>query len=137
MPSGVGPPTRAAAPWPRPGCDWPTAPGSAAARELHAAGAPRQGSRRGGGPQLTPQELQIAQLAARGLSNREIGEQLFLSHRTVGSHLYHLFPKLGITTRAQLANALKPSLPRRRNSHQRARNKARPDADRGTTVRSE
>jgi len=81
-----------------------------ATRELHAAGAPRQGSRRDGGPQLTPQELQIAQLAPRGLSNREIGEQLFLSHRTVGSHLYHLFPKLGITTRAQLANALKPSL---------------------------
>jgi DNA-binding NarL/FixJ family response regulator len=78
-----------------------------ATRELHAAGAARQAPRRDGLPELTPQELQIAQLAARGLSNRQIGEQLFLSHRTVGSHLYHLFPKLGITTRAQLADALK------------------------------
>ena len=44
---------------------------------------------------LTAQELQIAQLAAAGLSNREIGERLFLSHRTIGSHLYRIFPKLG------------------------------------------
>jgi DNA-binding NarL/FixJ family response regulator len=36
---------------------------------------------------LTAQELQIAELAAAGLSNREIGERLFLSHRTIGSHL--------------------------------------------------
>ena len=51
---------------------------------------------------LTPQELQIAQLAARGLSNREIGQQLYLSHRTVGFHLYRIFPKLEVTSRAQL-----------------------------------
>jgi DNA-binding NarL/FixJ family response regulator len=57
---------------------------------------------------LTAQELQIAQLAAQGLSNREIGERLFLSHRTIGSHLYRIFPKLGITTRAQLRDALAP-----------------------------
>jgi ATP/maltotriose-dependent transcriptional regulator MalT len=55
---------------------------------------------------LTAQELQIAQLAAEGLSNREIGERLFLSHRTIGSHLYRIFPKLGITARAQLRDAL-------------------------------
>lgn len=55
---------------------------------------------------LTPQELQIARLAASGLTNREIGERLFLSHRTVGFHLYHIFPKLGISTRAQLHAAL-------------------------------
>ena len=55
--------------------------------------------------QLTPQELQIAELAAEGLSNREIGERLYLSHRTVGSHLYRLFPKLGVTSRAQLRRA--------------------------------
>jgi DNA-binding CsgD family transcriptional regulator len=78
-----------------------------AIRELHAARGTRQAHRQDGLPQLTPQELQIAQLAARGMSNREIGEQLFLSHRTVGSHLYHLFPKLGITTRAQLSEALR------------------------------
>jgi DNA-binding CsgD family transcriptional regulator len=55
---------------------------------------------------LTPQELQIARLAAEGLSNREIGERLFLSHRTIGSHLYRIFPKLGISARAQLRDAL-------------------------------
>jgi DNA-binding CsgD family transcriptional regulator len=59
--------------------------------------------------QLSPQELQIAQLAAEGLSNREIGEQLYLSHRTVESHLYRLFPKLGVTSRAQLRDALEPA----------------------------
>ena len=55
---------------------------------------------------LTAQELQIAQLAAQGLSNREIGERLFLSHRTIGSHLYRIFPKLEITSRVQLRDAL-------------------------------
>ena len=58
--------------------------------------------------ELSPQELQIAQLAAEGLSNREIGERLYLSHRTVGTHLYRLFPKLGITSRTQLRDALAP-----------------------------
>jgi ATP/maltotriose-dependent transcriptional regulator MalT len=55
---------------------------------------------------LSPQELQIAEMAAAGLSNREIGEKLFLSHRTIGSHLYRAFPKLGITSRAELPAAL-------------------------------
>lgn len=59
--------------------------------------------------ELTPQELQIAQLAAQGLSNKEIGERLYVSPRTVGTHLYHLFPKLGITARNQLRDALKPA----------------------------
>src|SRR6266496_2310040 len=56
--------------------------------------------------QLTPQELQIAQMAADGLSNRELGQQLYLSHRTVGSYLYRVFPKLGITSRSQLRAVL-------------------------------
>jgi DNA-binding CsgD family transcriptional regulator len=55
---------------------------------------------------LSPQELQIAQLAASGLSNREIGDRLFLSHRTVGAHLYRVFPKLGVVSRSELARAL-------------------------------
>jgi DNA-binding CsgD family transcriptional regulator len=61
--------------------------------------------RRGDGPwrKLSPQEAQIARLVAEGLSNREIGQQLFLSHRTVGSHLYRIFPKLDITSRVELA----------------------------------
>jgi DNA-binding CsgD family transcriptional regulator len=56
--------------------------------------------------QLTPQELQIAGLAAEGLSNREIGEQLYISHRTVAYHLRRIFPKLGITSRSQLHAAV-------------------------------
>ena len=51
---------------------------------------------------LSPQELQIASMVIRGLTNREIGERLFISHRTVGSHLYRMFPKLGISSRAEL-----------------------------------
>jgi DNA-binding CsgD family transcriptional regulator len=52
---------------------------------------------------LTPQEHQVVQLAADGLSNREIGAQLFLSSRTIGYHLYNAFPKLGVTSRTELA----------------------------------
>src|SRR3989442_14919260 len=55
---------------------------------------------------LSPQELQIAQMAASGLSNREIGDRLFLSHRTVGAHLYRVFPKLGIASRSELSASL-------------------------------
>jgi DNA-binding CsgD family transcriptional regulator len=51
---------------------------------------------------LTPQELHIAQLAAEGLSNKEIGARLYLSHRTVGYHLYRIFSKTGITSRSGL-----------------------------------
>jgi DNA-binding CsgD family transcriptional regulator len=56
--------------------------------------------------ELSPQELHIARMAADGLTNREIGERLYLSHRTIGSHLYRIFPKLGVTSRAQLRDAL-------------------------------
>lgn len=56
--------------------------------------------------ELSPQQQQIVQLAARGLTNREIGERLFLSPRTVGSHLYRVFPKLGITARSQLRDVV-------------------------------
>jgi DNA-binding CsgD family transcriptional regulator len=60
---------------------------------------------------LTPQELQIAELAAAGLSNRDIGERLFLSHRTISTHLYRIFPKLGIRSRNELGRALQPGSP--------------------------
>lgn len=55
---------------------------------------------------LTWQEQRIADLAARGLTNKEIGERMHLSPRTVSSHLYRVFPKLGITSRAALRDAL-------------------------------
>jgi DNA-binding CsgD family transcriptional regulator len=59
---------------------------------------------------LTPQEFEIASLAASGLTNKQIAERLFLSHRTVGGHLHRAFPKLGVATRAALRDALE-SLP--------------------------
>ncbi|WP_305783688.1 LuxR C-terminal-related transcriptional regulator [Symbioplanes lichenis] len=55
---------------------------------------------------LTPQELAIIRLAADGLTNKQIGQRLFLSPRTVGNHLYRAYPKLGITSRASLRDAL-------------------------------
>ena len=63
-----------------------------AASELGATGATRH---RGGDASLTPQEREIALLAATGLTNREIAARLYMSHRTVSSHLYRIFPKLG------------------------------------------
>jgi DNA-binding NarL/FixJ family response regulator len=56
--------------------------------------------------ELTPQELQVASLAAGGQTNREIGAQLFLSPRTVEWHLSKVFSKLGIASRMELSSAL-------------------------------
>ncbi|MGW0998885.1 helix-turn-helix transcriptional regulator [Streptomyces sp. NPDC002523] len=78
-----------------------------AAKELRACGGRARGQSIGSdGPELTPQQREIAGLAAAGLTNKQIGEKLFLSPRTVSSHLYQLFPKLGITSRAALRDAL-------------------------------
>jgi DNA-binding CsgD family transcriptional regulator/tetratricopeptide (TPR) repeat protein len=60
---------------------------------------------------LSPQETLIARLAADGLSNREIAARLHLSHRTVAAHLYRAFPKLGVTSRGELAALLGPAEP--------------------------
>jgi DNA-binding CsgD family transcriptional regulator len=79
-----------------------------ARRELRASGERSRRRAPEARDQLTAQELQIAQLAAQGLSNREIGQQLFLSHRTISTHLYRAFPKLGITSRAELGTVLAP-----------------------------
>jgi DNA-binding CsgD family transcriptional regulator len=79
---------------------------AAAARELRASGAAPTPDTSGRLEQLTAQQREIVQMAARGLSNREIGEQLFLSPRTVGSHLYNVYPKLGISRRQQLRDLL-------------------------------
>lgn len=60
---------------------------------------------------LFPRDLCIAQLAADGLTNREIGQVLSLSHRTVGSHLYLIFLKLGITSRTGALGAIELQRP--------------------------
>ncbi|MER6126657.1 LuxR family transcriptional regulator [Streptomyces sp. NPDC001795] len=60
---------------------------------------------------LTAQEHRIAMLAATGMTNKQIGAELYLSHRTVAAHLHRIFPKLGITSRVTLGEAL-ASLPR-------------------------
>jgi DNA-binding CsgD family transcriptional regulator len=73
-----------------------------AREELRAAGVPSRAPAPAVWSSLSAQELQVARMAAEGLSNRQIGERLYLSHRTVASHLYRIFPKLGITSRAQL-----------------------------------
>jgi DNA-binding CsgD family transcriptional regulator len=74
--------------------------------ELRAAGAASGKPRADAAASVTPQELEIARLAAQGLTNKQIGEKLFLSHRTVSTHLYQLYPKLGISSRASLSDAL-------------------------------
>ncbi|MEJ1197883.1 AAA family ATPase [Streptomyces sp. CCNWLW230] len=81
--------------------------------ELRAAGIEANSVARSAITELSPQQQQITRLAARGLTNREIGERLFLSPRTVGSHLYRVFPKLGITARSQLRDVVDGTLPAR------------------------
>ncbi|MFB9708619.1 MULTISPECIES: helix-turn-helix transcriptional regulator [Streptosporangium] len=75
-----------------------------AAAELRAAGeataAPAASDRLAA---LSPQELQIVRLAVTGLTNREIGARLFVSPKTVSHHLYRAFPKLGVSSRVELA----------------------------------
>jgi DNA-binding CsgD family transcriptional regulator len=56
--------------------------------------------------ELTPQQRQIVRLASRGLTDREIGDRLFLSPRTVSSHLYRSYPKLGVASRHQLRDVV-------------------------------
>ena len=74
--------------------------------ELRATGERRLRRGVGDAETLTAQELQIVRMAAAGMTNREIGQRLYLSHRTIGSHLYRAFPKLGIVARSQLRDVL-------------------------------
>ena len=80
-----------------------------ARQELRAAGETSAQRTPDARDQLTPHELHIAQLAADGLTNREIGQKLYLSHRTVSSHLYRIFPKLDITSRSELRSVVLPT----------------------------
>ncbi|MEU8327744.1 AAA family ATPase [Micromonospora sp. NPDC048839] len=77
-----------------------------AANELRATGMTRLSGSDAGTPTLTAQEREIADLAGAGLTNKQIAQKLLISHRTVSDHLYKMFPKLGITSRAALRDAL-------------------------------
>jgi DNA-binding CsgD family transcriptional regulator/tetratricopeptide (TPR) repeat protein len=80
--------------------------GERARQELRASGETSRTRTPEARDRLTPQELQIARMAAEGLTNREIGQKLYLSHRTVGAHLRRIFPKLGVASRRHLAVTL-------------------------------
>jgi DNA-binding CsgD family transcriptional regulator len=71
-----------------------------------ATGAKPRRARRSGPDALTPSELRVCQLAARGHTNRDIAQTLFVSLRTVETHLTHAYQKLDIGSRQQLAAAL-------------------------------
>ena len=77
-----------------------------ARHELLATGEKVRSRREDTRDELTPQEEQIARLARDGLTNPEIGAQLFLSPRTVEWHLRKVFSKLEISSRRELRSAL-------------------------------
>ncbi len=74
-----------------------------AAQELRASGETARKRDDAGDATLTPQERQVALLVQRGMSNREVAGQLFVSHRTVDFHLRNVFAKTGVTSRLELA----------------------------------
>jgi len=73
--------------------------------------------------ELTPQQRQIVRLASDGLTDREIGDRLFLSPRTVSSHLYRSYPKLGVASRHQLRDVI-PSASTPPSAHENAESNA-------------
>jgi DNA-binding CsgD family transcriptional regulator len=75
-------------------------------QELRVSGLTHRSPAGGEAAPLSAQEYEIAALAASGLTNKQIAMRLHLSPRTVSSHLYRVFPKLGIRTRAALRDAL-------------------------------
>jgi DNA-binding NarL/FixJ family response regulator len=77
-----------------------------AAGELQAAGGHQAHRATSGLDELTAQEARIAELVSEGSTNPEIAEHLFISRRTVEYHLTHVFAKVGVTTRTELARAL-------------------------------
>jgi DNA-binding CsgD family transcriptional regulator len=74
--------------------------------ELSASGAKPRRTILRGPDSLTPAELRVSELAAQGMSNRQIGQELFVTLKTVETHLHHSFEKLGIRSRHELAETL-------------------------------
>ncbi|MDX2973234.1 helix-turn-helix domain-containing protein, partial [Kribbella solani] len=61
-----------------------------------------------GWPSLTPTEHQVADLAVEGLTNPQIADRLFMSRGTVKTHLAHIYTKLSVANRTELANLKRP-----------------------------
>ena len=87
-------------------CDGAIAFADRAARELLATGETVRKRTVDTGDELTPHEARIARMARDGASNREIADQLFVSHKTIEYHLHNVFLKLGITSREHLDGVL-------------------------------
>lgn len=83
--------------------------GERARAELAATGERARRRDSGGGGELTPQERQVARLAADGLTTKEIASQLVLSPKTIETHLRHVFQKLGVRSRTELAAKFRDS----------------------------
>jgi DNA-binding CsgD family transcriptional regulator len=83
-----------------------TALAARAREELVAAGARPRRERLAGHDALTASERRVAQMAADGMSNREIAQALFITMKTVAMHLTHIYDKLDITGRTQLRTTL-------------------------------
>ncbi len=79
-----------------------------ATQELRASGETARKRDTSAPADLTPQELQVAQLVQRGMSNREVAAQLFVSPRTVDFHLRNVFAKTGVTSRLELTQVTLP-----------------------------
>jgi DNA-binding CsgD family transcriptional regulator len=79
--------------------------------ELRAAGARPRRERLSGVEALTAGELRVAELAARGLTNRQIAQTLFVTSKTVETHLGHVYPKLAIAGRSELGEKLQGAAP--------------------------
>jgi DNA-binding CsgD family transcriptional regulator len=77
-----------------------------APHELQRAGARPRRAALSGVDSLTPAEHRVALLAADGLTNREIAEQLYVTQRTVETHLTHAFQKLDVTSRSELGTVV-------------------------------
>ena len=82
-----------------------TALADRAADELRAAGARARRTATSGADALTPSERRVAQMAADGMINREIAQALFVTEKTVETHLGHTYAKLKVRSRTQLQEA--------------------------------
>jgi DNA-binding CsgD family transcriptional regulator len=87
-----------------------------ASEELTAAGARPRRQRLSGSEALTPRERQVAQLAARGVRNRDIAQRLFITPKTVEWHLGNAYRKLELHSRGSLIGALGEAEPLERSA---------------------